>query len=108
MKTILFGAASALLLAATAFASPAGQVFEVTETHAEYTVAFDAEGGYLIETGEGAATGSWTLEEGVLCLTAADTGQTRCAPWSDLDVGQSDITTDWAEDGSAITITRIE
>ncbi|KAA5802209.1 hypothetical protein F1654_10235 [Alkalicaulis satelles] len=108
MKTVLFGAASALLLAAASFASPAGQVFEVTETNTAYTVSFDAEGGYVIETADGSATGVWTLEEGVLCLTAADTGENRCAPWTDLEVGQSDVTTDWSEDGAAISITRIE
>lgn len=108
MKSVLFGAASALLLASASLASPAGQVFEVTEPEAVFTIAFDAEGAYVIEAGETTSTGAWTLEEGVLCLSAPEAEAPQCAPWTNLEVGESTVTTDWSDDGSEITILRVE
>jgi len=108
MKSVLFGAASALLLASASFASPAGQVFEVTEPEAVFTIAFDAEGAYVIEAGETTSAGTWTLEDGVLCLTGAESEEPSCGTWTDLEVGESTVTAEWSQDGVEVTILRVE
>jgi len=108
MKTVLFGAVSALLLTSASFASPAGQVFEVTGPETAFTIALDAEGGYVITAGETEAVGAWTLEYGVLCLIAADIEEPNCGAWTDLEVGESTVSAEWSQDGSEHTILRVE
>jgi len=107
-KSILLGAASALFLASASYASPAGQTFEVTGGETSFTLWFDAEAGYVKQTDEGAKVGAWTLEDDVLCLTAADSTEPRCGEWISLEVGESTVSTEWSEDGSEVTILRVE
>lgn len=108
MKTVLFGAVSALLLTSAAFASPAGQVFEVTGPETAFTIALDAEGAYVISAGETTNTGTWTLEDGVLCLTDPEIEAPNCGTWTNLEVGESNVTAEWSQDGSEHTILRVE
>jgi opacity protein-like surface antigen len=108
MKTVLFGAVSALMLASAAFASPAGQVFEVTGPETAFTIALGAEGGYVITAGETETVGTWTLEDGVLCLIAADIEEPNCGTWTDLEVGETNVTAEWSQDGVEVTILRVE
>lgn len=108
MKSVLFGAASALLLTAASFASPAGQVFEVTQPESVFTIAFNAEGGYVVTAGETTSEGTWTLEEGVLCLNAPDAEAPNCGAWTDLEVGETNVTAEWSQDGVEVTILRVE
>lgn len=110
MKSVLFGAASALLLASASFASPAGQVFEVTGggASAVYTMSFEADGAYVLEAGGTSSAGTWTLEEGVLCLDAVEIEEPNCGPWLNLEVGESAVSTEWSQDGSEVTFLRVE
>lgn len=108
MKTVLFGAASAMLLASASFASPAGQVFEVTGPEIAFTISLDAEGGYVITAGDTQAVGAWTLEDGVLCLIDPAIEEPNCGAWTDLDVGESTVSAEWSQDGSEHTIVRVE
>jgi len=109
MKSVLFGAASALLLASASFASPAGQVFEVTgASSGSFTISFDGEDAYVITAGENTAAGTWTLEDGVLCLSSAEAEEPNCGAWTDLEVGESNVSAEWSQDGSEDTILRVE
>lgn len=108
-KTVLFGAASALFLASAAYASPAGQAFEITAGETSYSLWFDEGGGYIKRTDDGAKVGTYTFEDGELCLTSAETQEARCGEWpADLAVDESAVSTDWSDDGLEVTILRVE
>ncbi|PWE16682.1 hypothetical protein DDZ18_10755 [Marinicauda salina] len=113
MKTIAFAAAAAFGLSAAAFADhhmagPAGQSFEISSGEESYVGTFNADGTYTTDTG---AEMGWTFEEGELCLTAmTEEGEedTTCNAWEGMAVGDSVTTSEWSDDGSEITIERIE
>ncbi|MCH8488412.1 MAG: hypothetical protein LAT81_00605 [Oceanicaulis sp.] len=108
-KSFVFGAASALFLASAAYASPAGQVFEITAGETSYSLWFDEDGGYIKQTEDGAKVGAYTFEDGELCLTSAETEEARCGEWpADLAVNESAVSTDWSDDGLEATILRVE
>ena len=113
MKTIAFAAAAAFGLTAAAAADhptagPAGQSFEITRGEESYVGTFNADGTYTTDTG---AEMSWAFDEGELCLTATtEEGEedTTCNAWEGMEVGESVTTGEWSDDGSEITIERIE
>lgn len=107
MKTILTAAAAAFGLASLAMADgPAGHVYEVTDGENTWQSTFSEDGGYSNSAG---GEGSWTYEGGELCLhmEAEDGTQSMCNPWEEMGVGESMTTTDWSQDGTELTITRI-
>lgn len=106
MKKTFTALAGTLLLAGTATAiSPAGHVYESTETETgnSYTSTFHADGRFTNELGN---EGRWTYEDGVLCITVQDTE--LCNPFEATEIGESVTTDEWRADGVEITITRIE
>ena len=106
MKMFAAGLVAALGLSGAALAvSPAGHVYESTETQSgnSYTSTFHADGRFTNEMGN---EGTWTYEDGVLCITVEDTQM--CNPFEAGEVGESVTTTEWRADGVEITITRIE
>ena len=107
IRHLLTAGAVAVAFTAAAFAEgPAGQVFEVSTPAGTATVSFSAGGTYTIDTDEGSGTGTWSYGGGELCV---DSGEGEvCGSWSGLGVGESTVSTDFSQDGSAQTITRIE
>lgn len=106
MKAFATGVIAALGLAGLALADgPAGHVYEISIPSAEvtYTTSFHEDGSMTNSLGQ---EGSWTFEDGVLCITAGE--EPLCNPFEPTDVGESMTTTEWSVDGAEMTITRVE
>ncbi len=111
MKRIFAAGAFALANPAMAAAqeSPAGQTFDIVQGEASWSVVFHEDGLY---ESEASGQGEWSFQDGVLCLSGlTETGEAeepRCAEWTELEVGESAVTTAWSDDGAEMTITRVE
>ena len=106
MRAFATGVIAALGLTGMALAEgPAGHVYESTETESgySYTSTFHADGRFTNDMGN---AGSWTYQEGVLCISVEESE--LCNPFEPSEVGESVTTDEWRADGVEITITRIE
>lgn len=84
---LAFGLAAAD--AAFADEGPGGRTFEVTRGDVTYTSTFGEDGSYSDSLG---GRGAWSVDAGQLCVSTTDAqGQTarNCAPYVELDVGES-------------------
>ena len=105
MKTLI-AIISGLTLSAAAWADDlAGQVFNITMDGMEYTTSFHEGGTYTNSLG---GSGSWSMEDGTLCLTPMQAAESICNSWESLEVGESCTTNVWNPQGGDMVITRIE
>jgi hypothetical protein len=108
MKRILLAAAALVAFSSAAFAQgPAGQSFDVVSGETVSTVPFTVEGTYTHIDGDVISDGAFTYVDGELCLTPAmEEAETVCGAWTDLEIGESAVTTEFSSDGAELTITR--
>ncbi len=108
MKRILLAAAALVAFSSAAFAEgPAGQSFDLVSGETVSTVTFSDDGVFTHTAGDMTAEGAYTYADGELCVTgSAEGSEPICGAWTDLEIGESAVTSEFSADGAEMTITR--